>query len=269
MITRNVGHYIGDCLASIIDYIDELSIVDTRSDDDTLAVIADIVKMRQKSNPRPFRYIVKNFDELTNPDCFFFDNEKTFSAIAGATLLEPKRGINVYTRSLVMADYAKARQASYDQAQSRYKMWIDTDDIVHGAENLDGIVRKMSEEKIDSTLMTYDYDQDSAGNITNKLLRTRITDENIGAKWKSPSHETIGPLGKIDIIDEKTIRIFHRARELEGHQSHRIPLRNYKIIVWQLHRMALAKEDIPPRMWFFLGNETQGIRSRDGYQISR
>ena len=31
MITRNVGHYVYECLASIIEFVDELSIVNSNS----------------------------------------------------------------------------------------------------------------------------------------------------------------------------------------------------------------------------------------------
>ena len=258
MITRNVGHYVAECLASIIEFVDELSIVDSNSDDDTLEVIADIVKMR-KASGKPFRYILSTFSAETHPEYFFKDTESTFKAIGGASLLNPRRGINTYTNTIVMADYAQARQRSYDQAQSRYKMWIDTDDIVIGAENIPTILKGMNTRNTNSALMTYDYDHDEKGQVTNKLVRTRITDTlaPTPARWLSPAHKTIGPIGTLEVLDEKNIKIVHRARELEGSESHRMPLRNYKIIVWQMHRMSLAQENIAPRMWFFLGNETR------------
>jgi glycosyltransferase involved in cell wall biosynthesis len=250
MIVRDVAPYISKCLASVIDQIDELSIVDTGSKDDSLEIIQEIVDMRS-SNGRPFTYRLNHFNVETNPESFIHDAPATFENIEGAPPSDSFSG------KIMLADYAKARQLSWNVAQSDYLMWIDSDDIVVGSTNLPIITTKMRQENIESTLMTYDYEEDDEGRIVNKLLRTRILKRGAGAFWNHPIHETIGPINKIDIVDEEFIKIVHQAKHLEGKQSHRVPLRNYKVLVWQMHQITKRGETFHPRLWFYLGNETR------------
>jgi len=250
MIVRDVGPYITKCLTSVIDQIDELSIVDTGSKDDTLAVIQDIVDMRS-SNGRPFTYRLNYFTPKTNPESFILDVARTFEGVEGAPPSDSHSG------TVMLADYAKARQLSWDSATSDYLMWIDSDDIVVGAGNLPAITIKMRQENIESTLMTYDYEEDDDGRVVNQLLRTRVLKRGAGAFWQHPIHETIGPINKIDVADQKFIKIVHQAKHLEGKQSHRVPLRNYKVLVWQMHQFDKRGEAFHPRLWFYLGNETR------------
>lgn len=249
MMVRDVAPYITECLSSIIAHVDELCIVDTGSKDDTMAVIDDIANMRMGYGT-PFKYKKAVFDWTTNPESFFRDEPQSFEGI------EVFADIS-YSGTMVLSDYAKARQISFDLAESQYKMWIDSDDIVVGADAIAGILMKMEADQIDSTLMNYDYEEDNQGRIVNKLLRTRIVKSGGPGHWENPIHEVIGPLGKIYVAEEALIKIVHRAKVLTSVQPHRIPFRNYKVLMWRLDHMK--KNDLPihPRMYFYLGNETR------------
>jgi glycosyltransferase involved in cell wall biosynthesis len=252
MIVRDVARYVGEGIASVIEHVDELSVVDTGSEDDTKFVIDDLAAMRA-SSPRPFRYVYSRYTKDEHPESFLVDAEETFAG------LKWKPPADSHTGKLVLADYGAARRASFAQAESRYRMWIDSDDFVAGADNLTEIVNKMQADGTESMLFTYDYEEDKDGRVTNRLLRTRIIDSRGPSVWNWPIHETLGPLGKIDVFPQEFIKIVHRAHKLEGMQPHRVPLRNYKVIVWQLARMEAAGEKIHPRMWFFLGNESRAF----------
>lgn len=248
MIVRDVGPYIEKCLASLVDVVDVLSIVDTGSKDDTLTVIQDVVDMRM-SHGKPFKYILNHFTPETNPESFLHDVKESYEGIEGAPPHDSLSG------QLLLADYAKARQISFDAADTEYRMWIDSDDIVIGAGNIPAILRKMQKDGIESALMTYDYEEDDEGRLVNTLLRTRILKNGSEAKWGNPIHESIGPLGKTDVIESDYIRIVHQAKKLGAKQTHRVPLRNYKVLVWRIHNYTKASEAFHPRLWFYLGNE--------------
>lgn len=249
MIVRDSASYITDCLSSVIAHVDELCVVDTGSTDDTMEVIRDIANMR-RGYDRPFTFKEASFNWETNPESFFKDEAESFEGIDVVPDMP-------YSGTMVLSDYAKARQTSFDLAESDYTMWIDSDDIVAGAANLDRIVEKMKKEEIDSSLFFYDYEEDSKGRVVNKLLRTRIVRRSGPARWENPIHEAIGPLGRLELIGEDIIKIVHRAKMLTKVQPHRIPFRNYKVLKWRFHDMVKNNLPISPRIYFYLGNESR------------
>lgn len=248
MMVRDVAPYIADCLSSVIAHVDELCIVDTGSKDETMAVIDDVANMRM-GYERPFIYKKAIFNWITNPESFFRDEAESFK---GIDVIEMP-----FTGTMVLSDYAKARQMSFDMAESKYRMWIDSDDIVKGADAIEAILENMEKNKIDCSLMNYDYEEDVHGRIVNKLLRTRIISRDNQGRWENPIHEAYGPLGKIEVINENVINIVHRAKALEKVQPHRIPFRNYKVLMWRIDQMEKNQLPIHPRMYFYLGNETR------------
>jgi len=86
-------------------------------------------------------------------------------------------------------DFAAARNYNFKQATGDYIFWIDSDDVVKGAENLKSVVKKMVKEKIDAVVMNYLYDFNENGLCTVKHLKTRIVKNDGCVEWQGEIHE--------------------------------------------------------------------------------
>jgi glycosyltransferase involved in cell wall biosynthesis len=250
MIVRDVAPFIERCLGSVIDEIDELVIVDTGSKDETLEVIRDLAKMR--SAYRPLQLVIAEYTPDTNPEGFLHDVPETFENLPNKIAPPPAWA---FSGQQILANFGAARQKGWELATSDYIMWIDSDDIVAGAKNIHPLITKMRDEKIDTAILTYDYDQDEEERSTCQLLRARITRRGGPAKWMHPIHEVLGPFGESRVFGE--VLIHHIARKLEK-EVQRTPLRNYKVLVKSFMDSLAKGEDPHPRMYFYLANESRG-----------
>jgi glycosyltransferase involved in cell wall biosynthesis len=246
MIVRDVASYIEGCLESIIDHVDELSIVDTGSTDNTYNVIR-----RFEARVPKFKFLSRSQTAEESHNWFFQDSPGSYQ---GATKLPP-----VYTNQILLGNYAAARQASFNNTEADYRFWIDSDDIVVGAENLRQIVAEMAEKEIEGQLVTYEYEKDSDGRVINRLLRTRIIDRQSKATWTGAIHESIGKVETVSIMPEERLKIVHRARELGDLQTHRVPFRNLKVLWWNILKHQAEGTHVPFRLWFYLGNESRAL----------
>ncbi len=252
MIVRDVAPFIERCLGSVLDQVDELCVVDTGSMDDTIAVITDVAKMVTAAKPS-FKFKLKLYTPETNPEGFLIDEPDTFSGVDEMGVLAPP--LTSHTGQVMLANYGAARQVSFDMAESDFLMWIDSDDIVIGATNLPNLVASMVKDKIDTAVLTYDYEQDDKGQSTCQLLRGRIVRRGGVSAWMFPIHEVLGPYGQSKVYGEVLIQ--HVASKLEGKQLHRPMLRNYKVLAYRVAEIKRRGEEVHPRYYFYLGNESR------------
>jgi glycosyltransferase involved in cell wall biosynthesis len=258
MIVKDVAPYISEALASVLPYIDELSIVDTGSSDDTSAVIQQIVNYRRSLDPG-FIFHWAAFNQTTDPEHFFIDEAETFK---NAPIKPPENyptGEKIHTGEVMLGHFGAARQRSFDNATSRFKMWIDSDDVVVGAAAIPDAINNMISRGIDSLILNYEYDHDENGNVTLQNLRERIVDTKSDTgkelKWELPIHENFAIRGNIRAYPEKYIKIVHRISKIKD-KIKRVPLRNYKVLCWQMNKMVRTEQEIHPRMWYSLAQES-------------
>ena len=153
LITRNNSKTIEACLGSVADHADEIILVDTCSTDDT----------RQKA--ARFGVRIFDFDRHTHPQCFLQDTEELCRKLE----LDCKP-----TDEFFLADYAAARNHGFDRAKSDYITWLDTDDVMVGAENIPKVLAQMESSKLTNITTNYDYAFDLLGNPTRHFSRERI-----------------------------------------------------------------------------------------------
>jgi glycosyltransferase involved in cell wall biosynthesis len=225
LIVRDVEEHLGTCLASVEKYVDEIIIVDTGSKDGTRAIA-------QAHGAK-----VYDFTPDTHPDGFMLDDEKT-----GAP--------PPYTGELFLADFSGARNLSFEKATKDYVFWIDSDDVVVGAENLPAILRDLEGQRLGSAWLRYDYSF-SNGKPNCQLWRERIMRRGT-AKWVNPIHEIC--LVSQDTVHKNydSVTITHRRDELKTPRS--MAHRNYKVLRRQYEQ---TKDKPDPRTLFYLGNETR------------
>ena len=235
MIVRDVEQTIEECLASIAPYVSEIIVTDTGSRDRTKEAI-------RASFPQVHLY---DFNEKTHPESFVLDVEETWT--------NPKMP-GPFSGKHMLADFGAARQFGWDKAKSDYVMWMDSDDIFEGGEELAEVLQIMSSHNIDTALLNYDYATDERGNVICKLTRERIMRRTLKARWQQPIHEVYAPIGVGQFFTQCNIR--HRRHELQLE-----PLfhhRNLKVLGkwWDKHK---GESDPEPRMLFYLGMEERFV----------
>lgn len=91
-----------------------------------------------------------------------------------------------------LGDFATARNDSFDLAKTfdpDYIFWMDTDDVLVGAENMHKIAEVMQKENYDGAIMDYDYATAKDGLKAVVQKRERLIDANTGGEWKYNVHE--------------------------------------------------------------------------------
>lgn len=95
-------------------------------------------------------------------------------------------------------DFSKARNFSFNQVPDEYThiFWMDTDDMVQGAESLRSLAQESLDKNIAAIFARYLYsvELDEEGGIKNILiehLRERLILNNHTYKWVAPIHETL------------------------------------------------------------------------------
>lgn len=149
-------------------------------------------------------------------------------------------------------EFDKARNFSFDQVPEEYEyiLWLDSDDILMGAQNIKGILQKMDEEKLDAMFFNYLYqvEADDKGRIKNVLiehLRERIVRRG-KYKWVAPIHETLIPEGPVRQIDSKLCEVVHLS---DGERMQNNLERNVKT----LEMSIFDTQGKDPRPIYYLG----------------
>jgi glycosyltransferase involved in cell wall biosynthesis len=236
LITHNNDRTIEACLGSVSGHVDEIILVDTRSTDDT----------RQRASK--FGAQIFDFDHHTHPRCFLQDTEE----------LSRRFGIDgEYTDEFFLSDYAEARNHGFDNAKSDYLMWLDTDDVMVGAENLARVLSQMETRNLAHISANYDYSFDLLGNPTSHFPRARIVKNSPAIRWAGAAHEVLVCPGNSEYTN--LINIQHKHWK-EAEAARTIKHKAYKILC---HQHSLLDDKLSnPRLLFYLGQESRSLDPR-------
>lgn len=234
MIVKNAASSIEKCLRSFAGHVDRLAITDTGSTDQTWQIIEKL--------GLPFLRI--DFLPGEHSDAFIWDSGYDWDRML------PGLGEG-RTNEIFLADFARARQTGWNQAQSDFIFWIDADDVVFAADKLRPLVEKMSTEAFNACMLPYEYAYDGAGNVRTLLWRERIVRRSASRySWKGKVHESLGPIS--DWTSSPFPLVKHQRQFLE---PPRVRFRNLKILLLEEHRRALDGAKLEPRELFYLGIE--------------
>lgn len=233
LITRNNSKTIEACLGSVANHADEIILVDTCSTDDT----------RKKA--ARFGVRIFDFDHHTHPQCFLRDTEELCRKLE----LDCKP-----TNEFFLTDYAAARNHGFDKAKSDYIMWLDTDDVMVGAENIFRVLAQMESGKLTHINANYDYTFDLLGNPTSCISRARIIKNDSAIRWVGAAHEILkchGASGHTDLIN---VQHKHWA---DAGAARIIRHKAYKILHNQYD--SLSDKLSNSRLLFYLGQESRAF----------
>ena len=231
MIVKNNAEHIGESLASVADFVNEIIVTDTGSTDGT----KDVIRRRFP------RARILDFNHETHPAAFTLDS---------AAVWEPYGIPGPFTNAYQLTDFAAARQHGWDQATGDYVMWIDSDDVVTAASKLPAIVADMIKNNLNTVHLDYHYDHDQQGNVTCNLVRERIVRRCSQIHWSQPVHEILTGAEKCAVYDDVKI-VHHREKWCPQPMWHH---RNLKILsrAWDQIKREIRPE---PRTLFYLGGE--------------
>jgi len=237
MIVRDCAEMMEPCLTSIIGHVDEIVAVDTGSEDDRTE--RSIRRIAPRATILPFT-------PQEHPEAFLLDVAETWKGKVPGP----------FTGKWMLADFSAARQEGWQRGTTDYLLWIDSDDVVEGAEHLPSLLREMAKNGFDTALIDYIYDDTEKGDPTCLLRRERILRRALNSRWTQPVHEVLSPGGLGGFFSD--LRIRHRR-----HRYRKNPLfhhRNLKILLHWFERNAHLPEDkIDPRMVFYLAKEEMAL----------
>lgn len=229
MIVRNVAKIIGNCLDSVVPFVDEIVIVDTGSTDKTQD---EIFAHAPKAT-------ILYYNEISNPEGFLLDVQESWQ----------EKLPGQFTGKQMLANFGAARQKGLSDCKSDYVLWLDSDDVLVGGERLRELVELMEREKVDTAMLTYDYASDAAGNVTCQLTRERVIRRRGPSVWCQPIHEVLSPPGNVRFFD--LLKVKHRRGEYR--LGPEVAHRNLKVLLNWFY--GKDEKTCDARMLFYLAME--------------
>lgn len=212
MITRGDSH-IEQCLRSVWDYVSEICVVITSTNDDDW----QLMKRLQAESPCPLTF-----------ESFTFCNDG-------------------YDKIM---DFSMARNRSLELATQPWIMWLDSDDIVVGAEHLAELCSQPMPPNMDSItyMLPYEYSYDQYGKCNLRHFRERLVYNKELYSFLNPVHECLVPKSnKCSLIQNEQVVIKHQ-RQYSGKPGD--PTRNLRILK---HYFDQGGKD--PRNMYYIGLE--------------
>jgi glycosyltransferase involved in cell wall biosynthesis len=149
-------------------------------------------------------------------------------------------------------NFAQARQRSFNLATQPWVMWIDGDDEVRGAENLDKVIDEHDSKRGDQptlVMFPYEYAHDEKGNVICYHYRERIVTPKENFKWTGPVHEVLVPERPNTWMSQRDdVTIVHRRRE-----SGKIIESGRNLRILKAHFEKVGETDV--RQLYYLGLE--------------
>lgn len=234
MIVRNVEAFLGQCLKSVVPFVDEVIVVDTGSTDRTREVILANAAGAE----------ILEYSPTTHPQSFIKDSPETW----------PEKLPGPWSGKDILANFGEARQLGLAACKSDYVIWLDSDDVLVNGENLRKVVQMLEDSGHETAMVRYDYETDNDGNVVMTLMRERIVKRRPEVVWCQPIHEVMCPtFGQIAVSE---ISVSHRRRQYNLPPE--IHLRNLKVLLHWFNDKD--EEAIDPRMLFYLAIEETWLR---------
>lgn len=105
-------------------------------------------------------------------------------------------------------DFSKARNFNFSQCNDDWILWLDTDDVLQGAEKLPSIMEKLTPD-ISALVMNYLYDFSEDGEVLVEQKRNQVIKNDGTWEWKGKIHEDLFSDRKITAYEVKDIKRLH------------------------------------------------------------
>lgn len=224
MIVRNSAETINECLSSIVPFVDEVSIIDTGSTDDTEAI--------------------------ARRACLDYGVD-----LVWGTWEDPER----HPEHGWISNFAAARQLSVDQSTGDLWCWIDADTrMVSGRAWRDEVDAffggHRGSENPGLMLIPYDYERDTGGRVVRRVIAQQVCVRG-GYAWEGPVHE-------LPIAQQPGLEV-HKALYADFRFEHIKAAKDYRTALernmWILENHIAKGREMTPRLWQNLGSTQQSL----------
>lgn len=223
MIVRNGGEALRQCLASVVDVVDEVCVVITHPDE--------------------------------QPDAIADADEAIVLSFAQWSADHPVPDVAVrYFRWV--DDFAAARQVAYDMVRSDWLLWLDHDDLLVGDPR--AVVAALDPD-VAGVMAPYEYAFLDGQPVT-VFDRERLVRKAEGWYWADPVHETLHCQQDVGWARTDEVRVVHTRADDQGESARRnlaILLKWYERepanvrLKWHLGNQYFALADWPQAIHWF------------------
>jgi glycosyltransferase involved in cell wall biosynthesis len=183
-----------------------------------------------------------------------------------ADIVETYTGCNDPESGFIL-DFSNARQRSFDLATQPWVGWIDSDDLVAGADKLLSLIARAESLKAPGTdavcfLFPYEYSYDAFGNCTLVHYRERLVEKKECFHWVNWVHEVLVPVAGKNVSFHTTdeIVIQHKRQYLVPNPNKKPdPQRNLRILKKFVEKFGTDDA----RQLYYLGLEYFNINQLD------
>jgi glycosyltransferase involved in cell wall biosynthesis len=233
LLVKNGASVVGRLLDNVGPYVHELVAVLNDCEDDTESILAD------KCAELNLSFIPVHVTRKTHPEFYILDTKRTYEvgrSLNGEDFHGP------FTEEPILAEWAAARNAGWNACTKKWRLFLDSDDIVLDPECIPGLVKLLEKEGVELLVSPYHFHVDAQERPRGKSMRERIALNKPVIRWVNPIHEVIA--GSSRVAHNQTNLIVRDMRDNQG-KSIRIPGRNFKILY---HRARANDWDVSPRL---------------------
>lgn len=177
---------------------------------------------------------VPHVDEVVIVDTGSSDSTPEIAKSFGAKVIERE---DLYDPEIqCVRDFSEARQISFDATLGDYILWLDSDDILVGGEQLPSLAEDLTILKHPGLMLRYNYARDENGEWTTVIYCRRFVER--GAfRWHDRIHECLMPHWGRDCVHNPMIDVRVEHQGLHGSDIDRV-MRNRVML-----ERAIAEED--------------------------
>jgi hypothetical protein len=244
LLVKNGASVVGRLIACVGPYLREVVAVLNDCTDDTREVLEAAcaglgVECRTIS-----------VTSASHPHLYALDVPSTYE-VGRALVGEEYEG--PYTGGPMLIDWAGARNVGWDACVSKWRLFLDADDVVDDPHCLPGLCQILDERGLDAAASTYHPHHDDQGRSLAEGARERIARGSAGTRWTGCVHEHLTGAGAGKIVRVVGSLVVRDLRDSRG-EGTRIPDRNLKVLYYHARRQNWQ---ISPREMVYLACEAR------------
>jgi tetratricopeptide (TPR) repeat protein len=250
LMVKNGESVVGRLLDCVGPYVTGVVAVLNDCTDRTADVLAE--KSRQYSLLPPVLVAVSS---ASHPELYIRDVPETY-AVGRSLVGECYEG--PFTHRHILADWAGARNLGWDKLSTRWRLFLDADDVIADPQSLPGLCKLLDESGLVAAATRYHYEVSSCGMPCVATFRERLARGVPEIRWSGYVHECLVGFEARKVAQVDGSLVVRDMRDSEG-TGIRIPGRNLKVLYYHARRRAWQ---ITPREMVYLAAESRVVMPR-------
>jgi len=219
LLTKNAESVIERLLSNVGPYVSEIVAAVNDTTDDTIKILESWGKQQGK------RVDLTLVTSESHPHLYIRDARETYEA--GRSLCGESFSDDLFTGQPILADWATVRNLAWERCTAKWKLFLDSDDVVRDPHAIWGLCELLDENAADLALTKYSWSIDEEGRPKGASYRERISRSSPDIRWIYPIHEVLHGYEKQAFVDGNLHVVDMRDSRGAGI---RIPGRNFKIL---------------------------------------